>query len=64
MMKCLKLKKYKATILWLNGERNYIKCRLKNSQEEIIERAEYVYGGTLLKVDVFTYTEYYAPKDR
>jgi len=53
--------------LRLSGKARYIKCKLKNEQEDYIDRAEYVYGGVLLKVDVFTYTkvysEFYAPKN-
>lgn len=61
-------RKDRTIILRLKGDRRYIKCKLKSTQDEYIERAEHVYGGYLIKVDVFTYTklysEFYAPKNK
>ena len=47
------------------NDNNYIRCYLKNESENIVDRAEYVSKGKLIKKEFYNFTivftEYYAP---
>ncbi|MCS4487338.1 accessory Sec system glycosyltransferase GtfA [Staphylococcus americanisciuri] len=57
----------KVRRLFLNDKQDFITCYLKNEGSEIVDRAEFVVNGMLVRKDYYsyvrTYSEYYAPKD-
>ncbi|UTG99925.1 accessory Sec system glycosyltransferase GtfA [Macrococcoides canis] len=57
--------KGKIKTIYLGSEHTYVRCFLKNQNEDIIDRVEYVVNHKLIKKDFYTYTklctEYYAP---
>ena len=57
----------KVKTILLEGNHTYLRCYLKDKNEEIIDRVEYVVNNKLIKKDFYTYTklctEYYAPND-
>ncbi|MDO5376310.1 MAG: accessory Sec system glycosyltransferase GtfA [Staphylococcus rostri] len=53
--------------LFLNEQQDFITCYLKNEGEDIVDRAEFVINGMLVRKDYYSYvrtfSEYYAPYD-
>lgn len=53
--------------LFLNEKEDFITCYLKNEGEDIVDRAEFVINGMLVRKDYYSYvrifSEYYAPSD-
>ncbi|UXR69732.1 accessory Sec system glycosyltransferase GtfA [Staphylococcus sp. IVB6246] len=54
--------------LYLPGEQNFITCYLKYEDQDIVDRAEFVINGMLVRKDFYSYvrtfSEYYAPSDK
>ncbi|KIX90244.1 glycosyl transferase family 4 [Staphylococcus microti] len=57
----------KVKRLYLDNERNFITCYLKNKDADIVDRAEFVINGMLVRKDYYSYvrtfSEYYAPSN-
>lgn len=55
----------KVRRLFMPGDQNFITCYLKDENSEIINRAEFVVNGNLIRKDFYSYTrvysEFYAP---
>lgn len=53
--------------LYLGSKHTYVTCFLKNSEEDIVDRAEFVVNNILIRKDFYSYvrifSEYYAPYD-
>lgn len=57
----------KVKRLFMDGNQNFITCYLKEADKEIVDRAEFVINGMLVRKDFYSYvrtfSEYYAPSD-
>ncbi|AVQ34055.1 accessory Sec system glycosyltransferase GtfA [Staphylococcus muscae] len=57
----------KVRRLYFDGHQNFITCYLKQEGEEMVDRAEFVINGMLVRKDYYSYvrtfSEYYAPSD-
>lgn len=60
-------RKDKIVRLYYSGQDVFLTGYLKNADEDIVHRVEYVSNGSLIRKDFFTYTksftEYYTPRD-
>lgn len=53
--------------LYIGNNQSYVSCYLKEEDKEVVDRAEFVVNGMLIRKDYYSYvrtfSEYYAPKD-
>lgn len=61
------VQKEKIRTIYLEDDHTFLRCYLKNENEEIVDRVEYVVNQKLIRKDFYSYTkicsEYYAPND-
>ena len=54
--------------VYFSDENKFVTCYLVDSAKNLVQHAEYVFGGNLIRKDYFSYTryctEYFAPKDQ
>lgn len=59
--------KGKIKRLFLNNAQTFVTCYLKDQEKDIVDRAEFVVNGMLIRKDFYSYvrifSEYYAPHD-
>lgn len=57
----------KVLRLYIGNDQSYVSCYLKNEGENIVDRAEFVVNGMLIRKDYYSYartfSEYYAPSE-
>lgn len=57
----------KVLRLYIGNNQSYVSCYLKEEDKEVVDRAEFVVNGMLIRKDYYSYvrtfSEYYAPKD-
>ena len=55
----------KTMRLYIGNDKSYVSCYLKNEDDIIVDRAEFVVNGMLVRKDYYSYvrtfSEYYAP---
>ena len=60
--------KPKVKRIYFNNKSCYVNCYLKYKNEDIVDRAEFVSSGKLIRKEFYTYTkvftEYYAPYNK
>ena len=58
----------KVLRVYFSDEDKFVTCYLVDSAKNLVQHAEYVFGGNLIRKDYFSYTryctEYFAPKDQ
>ena len=58
----------KVLRVYFSDEDKFVTCYLVDSAKNLVQHAEYVFGGNLVRKDYFSYTryctEYFAPKDQ
>ncbi|MCE4957791.1 accessory Sec system glycosyltransferase GtfA [Macrococcoides caseolyticum] len=59
------IQKGKVKIFYLDGDHTFLRCYLKDEQQDVMDRVEYVVNQKVIRKDFYSYTkfcsEYYAP---